>query len=1401
MSQALQNDPYAKYGGNVADDSDIEQPIASVRVGDAGPSNVPGSYVSGFDSKGRPSLSSGKPPEQPAGDPYSKYGGSVAGDDPYSKYGGNVAAPKSIPKSLPPMTRQQADDYLQSLAAGGTKPYQPPHQPSFTNTALVDPESRVFGEPIKSAIHPDTRGGRNLVPVQDVAATRQQMQYDANNPDVAARIQRDQQMDTGLPLAQRLAARQGLQARTRTEFGQAVSNVNDQYLNYVGNKGADTGQAFAQFMARNFQTENPQATPGEIGVARSVGKNVVRTLADPTNAAVTLASGGVGGPAGRVVLSSLFAAGAAKNSYDTAGQLGSIWDRQDIPSQQKAEMASDLLLNTAVAGMTGAHAMSVPFMRGDEPFLSSIPAEDRAAVAQKFNSAISKTGGVLLKGISNAGSAFNKLPMMPAEGFPPTPRETMIQSVVDAAPKVGVQLNSADNAIQAIRQARADTLAHHENLAGGNLADISPDQAENMNAHLDLLNTLEDHIAAGRDAAIENASKAQPTRGQAAMDFIKGAGKATALYGLSTAAESLIPGLAGNPTIPIALEVAGLSKFGGPQIVRGIKGMIGKRPMTPAQHDALVEQMFSGHQSEIQPSITGANYPAGTDPFFRPPQPVTDTTVQHTSNIAAPERTAGEARTFPDVPSRMMPFASSSTANLNPVLTQILETARQAAPGTVTTFDPGAFTSVPQGVTPELPARQLPLGQATPQPASTASLMQRLSADPKLAAIAQEIQRKAPPANAAVDVKAAQTMNPDYLVRHGSALDQAKAEWQAQNPGQPVPVWNSDIMRRAGEIDAKMRQGASAPATPQAGDIFPNDQAMEDRLNQQEQNSPVLQRVKDLAKERIKQGDLPPGIRPSDSDLSHMERQVKSAIYEANAQGIDTPAWQDIADQWMRRTNVSPKPFQAGKPLKTRPVPLEGSDLLAGLMDMKAKADAAKAAAQAKQTIAQSLAPLAEAKLIDPTSPVAAQLSALRNELVRTTDPAQRTNIQQAIDHYTAIAQGVPFQPPSQAVVENLPASQPREIEPGTYNRETKVTTPAGNQGPTVMFPVSRISVKPDVMQFRTDADPVTGEQAGRNIGGVKFDQELAGPVRLWRDPQTGEVLLGDGHHRLALAKRSGVENIESRFMDVPTVEAARARAAFSNIAEGNASLFDAAKFLRDSGITPEQLAQKNISLSSGIAQKALSLSKLDAPIFDKVRTGELSENQGAIIGEATNDPAIQESVIKEMKSREKYGRSITDANVTELAKLAKLAGTKTEMTMDLFGQQAQVTGLLGEVADAISDTRKTLVSRSNTFGAVAKEGRAKTLGSVEGQNIVPGENARISQQADQLNELLDKVSMSPGPVHDIYMSAAREMVGRPAKEVREIKTHATQDVIDELVKMLPAGSQLPTGGLNAPAK
>jgi GGDEF domain-containing protein len=541
---------------------------------------------------------------------------------------------------------------------------KPQTSPSFAQTAYVDPEAPEYGGPIKSAIHPDTRKGANLVPEQDVAAVRQQRQYASEHPDEIAQAERSGYLASGLSTRERLAATAPLQARVRGSQAEEMNAVNDRQLQWAGDKGADVGEA----LIRARFPDGQQPSPAQVGVSRSVGKNVAQTVANP----LTYAMGPLGstGKVAQVGMSALFAAQAAKGTYDMAGQLGTIWDNPDVAPERKFELGTDAVLNGIMAGLTGAHAIKVPLMTGAEPFLSSIPPEYREAFAQKFNSVVKQGGGVLSRASSTVGDVMAEVGNADRENLPSAAVTTLRKSV----PKVPV--NTAEMALPLIRavadqsgfknvtvadaldsqpdnngtvhpgligQAKSEVIAQADKAAGPGrtIADLSPKEAQPFISQLDALDELHDHIEAAQQAETDalkqaaNKGKIPESAAQAIGKMATGAGK----YALARSVGAAIP--FGGPLMRAGLNAAGIgSGFG--DLVSGVKYFIGRGgKLSPTLDDTLDSAISKAQPAFTESAIGGDDTPQAATPYSG------DTSVQHETSIAPPDQPHGDAPLFP----------------------------------------------------------------------------------------------------------------------------------------------------------------------------------------------------------------------------------------------------------------------------------------------------------------------------------------------------------------------------------------------------------------------------------------------------------------------------------------------------------------------------------------------------------------------------------------------------------------------------------------------------------------------------------------------------------------------------------------------------------------------------------
>jgi hypothetical protein len=89
----------------------------------------------------------------------------------------------------------------------------------------------------------------------------------------------------------------------------------------------------------------------------------------------------------------------------------------------------------------------------------------------------------------------------------------------------------------------------------------------------------------------------------------------------------------------------------------------------------------------------------------------------------------------------------------------------------------------------------------------------------------------------------------------------------------------------------------------------------------------------------------------------------------------------------------------------------------------------------------------------------------------------------------------------------------------------------------------------------------------------------LSGIVLVWEE--FDHIYVVNGHNRVTLAKKLGVQKVLCRFIEASTHVEARLVGALANIAEGQGTPIDAAKFFRDSSYTVKDV--KTLGLTPGL--------------------------------------------------------------------------------------------------------------------------------------------------------------------------------------------------------------------------
>jgi 2'-5' RNA ligase len=333
---------------------------------------------------------------------------------------------------------------------------------------------------------------------------------------------------------------------------------------------------------------------------------------------------------------------------------------------------------------------------------------------------------------------------------------------------------------------------------------------------------------------------------------------------------------------------------------------------------------------------------------------------------------------------------------------------------------------------------------------------------------------------------------------------------------------------------------------------------------------------------------------------------------------------------------------------------------------------------------------------------------------------------------------------------------------------------------------VSDLHLDPRRFQYKlnTDSSGVTNL-----LKGSKWNDDLSGVVSVWKDPKDGKTYVVNGHHRAQLAKARGVDSIPVRMLDAADANEARSIGALQNIAEGRGTPIDAAKFMRDTGLTLRDLESKGISMGEATAENGVALARLSPKLFDDVVSGKLKQGRAVAIGKATDVPEEQEAILKLIQRRELGGHRVPDDVVEEMARMAKSAGTHIDTQQTLFGAEEMRRNLALEKAEVSAFVRHQIQQEKRLFGSVSDENKAERLGKA-GNKIDAAKNAEIAQQAAQAHELYDKLSTRSGEIDDILNEAASGL----AKGKAGVKADAYERIRESLSKAL-SGSQGPGSG------
>jgi hypothetical protein len=317
--------------------------------------------------------------------------------------------------------------------------------------------------------------------------------------------------------------------------------------------------------------------------------------------------------------------------------------------------------------------------------------------------------------------------------------------------------------------------------------------------------------------------------------------------------------------------------------------------------------------------------------------------------------------------------------------------------------------------------------------------------------------------------------------------------------------------------------------------------------------------------------------------------------------------------------------------------------------------------------------------------------------------------------------------------------------------------------GPLRMVAPGDLLVDPGTFQFRLSAINPTGTD-GRLRDACKWNQALAGCLLVWPDP-AGQLALVDGHHRLRLAQANGVPAVAVLLIEAADAIEARTLGALSNLANGTATAPDLAKLLRDTGMSPAEVAAYGVSPRARVLRDAAALVPLDPGLFARVATGELGLEVGLALA-AAGPPAVQRDLAAEADRRRWSAEQIREASA--LASLATVTTTTPSGCLPGLEDLMQSEGSdLGDLLAVRAAIRRRLAWELRDLGTVARKRSARALED-RGVALIDREAAADARDSSRAQaRLFDRLAGMAGPLQRVIRALADEVsTGRSAAEV-----------------------------------
>ena len=340
---------------------------------------------------------------------------------------------------------------------------------------------------------------------------------------------------------------------------------------------------------------------------------------------------------------------------------------------------------------------------------------------------------------------------------------------------------------------------------------------------------------------------------------------------------------------------------------------------------------------------------------------------------------------------------------------------------------------------------------------------------------------------------------------------------------------------------------------------------------------------------------------------------------------------------------------------------------------------------------------------------------------------------------------------PGETVPDDLPEPAVAELAPPT--REDYA---AGTVG---AYPVADIGIDPQRFQFKEAGRLTKTGQSGSLAGTTVFNPDMANVISVWRDPADGKVYVVNGHNRLARALKADRQSINVRFMEAADAAEARIKGAMQNISEGNGTAVDAAKIMRESAMTAEDMIAQGMPIRNEAAEKlflkAAPLSKLPQELFDQVARGDVTIDIGAAIGSSGAEEQVMRDLAAAAKKKKWSAQKTAEA--ASIARFSQVEAATDPNALALPGFDELLSSDFSRQLEVRVAIRAELKAEINALAAAASERKAGFLEDA-GNVINVQASGAARQEAMQGAAVFNARANMVGPLSDLITELATQV-------------------------------------------